>query len=637
MSRSTTAKALSIIIFAVSGAGCSPPGSRPGSNTSPSTLDAATAPLDTGGSSLTAGALATGGTGDVSSPGGAGGSPGGASATAEATGGLPSSAGTTAIAGAAGTAGGAATAAGGSTTGGSKTGGATGAAGAAGSVATGGATGGSKTGGVAGGAGATTGGNMTTGGAASSGGTSSSGTRAPNTGANVNYSKAKQVIDGFGISNAWLYPPASKTGVYDALFSISKGAGLSILRNRVPFRENPTNDDKFINKNTDGTYKYTANSDGSKTFSLNWTNWDVGNTSTLISDIKAAGSDYQVTKFLSTPWTPPNNSVSKWKVSDSYKTMNYNTPEVGGTLDSAHYADYADVLADYVLGYKAKMGVDLTVLSLQNEPNFQCTYESANWTAAQFDTFFGTLKTEFTKKGVFTQLPNLKIMAPEFANVKEDLILPTLSDTNVSSLLGVVGVHQYEFGKSNVNTYSPPTLTNSLAAGKRIWMTEFSTAAWTADTSMTDGLIVARLVHMDLVVGQMSAFLYWWAWGSGNGCLAQSNGNQPKRLYAVGQYSRFVRPDWIRVDAVASPATNVYMSAFKNPAGNQVAVVAINTGTSIVPLALTIDAGRFGALTTYRTSASENLANVGALTGGTTVSVSLAPSSVTTFVGSVGP
>jgi O-glycosyl hydrolase len=204
-------------------------------------------------------------------------------------------------------------------------------------------------------------------------------------------------------------------------------------------------------------------------------------------------------------------------------------------------------------------------------------------------------------------------------------------------VLGVVAAHQYEFGKSNVNSYSPPTLTNSLAAGKRTWMTEFSTAAWTADTSITDGLIVARLVHMDLVVAQMSAFLYWWAWGSGNCCLAQSNGNQPKRLYAVGQYSRFVRPDWLRVDAVASPASSVYMSAFKNPAGNQVAVVAINTGTSIVPLALTIDAGRFGSLTTYRTSASENLANVGALTGGTTVNVSLAPSSITTFVGSVGP
>lgn len=492
-------------------------------------------------------------------------------------------------------------------------------------------------GGSAGTAGAATGG--TTDGTAGSGGTIAGGTPATNPGANVKFLQAMQTIDGFGVSNAWLYPPqaAARTAVYDALFSISKGAGLSLVRNRIPFRENPTNNDAFINKNADGTYQYTANSDGSKTFSLNWSNWDLNNTSALIGDIKAKGADYQVTKFMSTPWTPPNNSVSKWKVSDSYKTMDYTKPEVGGTLDPNFYGDYADLLADYVLGYKAKFGVDLSVLSLQNEPSFQCTYESANWTAAQFHDFFAILRTEFTKKGVFAQLPNLKIMAPESQTVKEDLIVPTLGDSNTADLLGVVGVHQYEYGRGNVSSYAPPVLARSLAAGKRIWMTEFSTAGWAGDTSITDALIVARLVHVDLVVGQMSAFLYWWAWGNGNGCLALVNGTQPKRLYALGQYSRFIRPDWIRVDAVASPAGNVYMSAFKNPAGSQVAVVAINAGTSEVPLALTIDVGRFGALTSYRTSASEDIANVGSVTGGTTANVTLAPFSVTTFVGQVTP
>ena len=537
---------------------------------------------------------------------------------ATATGGLPLTGGTARAGGSAGTSG---------------TGGSSGAGGAGGTAGTAGAGGPRSTGGTA------TGGATTVGGTTSAGGTSAGGAGPANSGANVRFSQAKQVIDGFGVSNAWLYPPSAsaKTAVYDALFSISKGAGLSLLRNRVPFRENPKNDDKFINKNSDGTYQYTANSDGSKTFSLNWSNWDLNNTSALLSDIKTKGADYQVTKFMSTPWTPPNNSVSKWKLSDSYKTMNYSTPEVGGTLDPTHYADYADVLADYALGYKAKFGVDLSVLSLQNEPNFQCTYESANWTAAQFHDFFAILKTEFTKKGVFTQLPNLKIMAPEFQNVKEDLILPTLNDSNTSELLGVVGVHQYEFTKSNATSYTTPVLAKSLAAGKGIWMTEFSTAAWAQDTSMTDGLLVARLVHMDLVVGQMSAFLYWWAWGSGNGFLVNPNGTVPKRLYTLGQYSRFVRPDWHRVDAVANPAANVYLSAFKNPAGDQVAVVAINAGTSQIAFGLTIDSGRFGEMTGYRTSASENIANIGTLTGGTTVTVTLVPTSVTTFVGPVTP
>ena len=250
------------------------------------------------------------------------------------------------------------------------------------------------------------------------------------------------------------------------------------MRNRVPFRENPSNDDQFINKNADGTYKSTTAADGSKTFSLNWFGWDLTNTNGLISDIKAKGADYQVARFMSTPWTPPNNSVSKWKVSDSYKTMDYSKPEVGGTLDPSHYADYADVLADYAIGYRDRFGVDLSVLSLQNEPNFQCTYESANWTAAQFHDFFVVLKSEFTKKGIFSRFPNLKIMAPEYQNVKEDLIVSTLNDSNTADLLGIVGVHQYEFGKNNATSYTPPALSQSLAAGKRIWMTEFSTAAW---------------------------------------------------------------------------------------------------------------------------------------------------------------
>ena len=395
MNRSTITNALSFLVFAALSAGCHEGSGSADGATSPG-QDQTTPPGETGGAGP-----ATGGTGGVVSLGGAGGSQTGGQTTVAITGGFSATGGVIGTGGSAAAPG---------------TGGRTNVVGGGGAPGT--------TGGATGTGGAATGGTKTTGGTASggaaSGGSVSGGTRATNSGANVKFSQGLQVIDGFGVSNAWLYPPNAsiKTAVYDALFSVSKGAGLSILRNRIPFRENPSNDDKFIDKNADGTYKSTAAADGSKTFSLNWFNWDITNTSGLINDIKAKGTDYQVTKFMSTPWTPPNNSVSKWKVSDSYKTMDYSKPEVGGTLDASHYADYADVLADYALGYKAKFGTDLSVLSLQNEPNFQCTYESANWTAAQFHDFLAILKTEFTKKGVFTRFPTLKIMAPEYQNVK---------------------------------------------------------------------------------------------------------------------------------------------------------------------------------------------------------------------------
>jgi glucuronoarabinoxylan endo-1,4-beta-xylanase len=138
----------------------------------------------------------------------------------------------------------------------------------------------------------------------------------------------------------------------------------------------------------------------------------------------------------------------------------------------------------------------------------------------------------------------------------------------------------------------------------------------------------------------MSAFVYWWAWADGNNALVVVNGTSvtvPKRLYTLGQYSRFVRPGWYRVSTTPSPTTNVLLSAFKAPTGGQVAIVAINTGTSQATLPLSIDSGQFGTLTMYRTSASENIASVGTLPGGATVNATLAPSSVTTFVTTVSP
>jgi O-glycosyl hydrolase len=171
-------------------------------------------------------------------------------------------------------------------------------------------------------------------------------------------------------------------------------------------------------------------------------------------------------------------------------------------------------------------------------------------------------------------------------------------------------------------------------------MTEWSTAAWADSAAIADGLILARLVHMDLTSAGMSAFNYWWTWGSGNGVLVVINGTTvtvPKRLYALGQYSRFVRPGWVRVGTTVNPATNVYLSAFKNATGSQVAIVAVNTGASQVQLPLTVDSGQFGTLTQYRTSSSENIANVGTLTAGPTVTATLTASSITTFAGALTP
>jgi O-glycosyl hydrolase len=447
--------------------------------------------------------------------------------------------------------------------------------------------------------------------------------------------RRRQVIDGFGGSNAWTGLPAdtdAKAHVLDLLFSTTRGAGLSIIRNRIPFREQPSNgfDDQFLQKDASGYYLATT-ANGSKTFSLNWRNWDLAGTRALYEAIKAQGTDYQVAAFLSTPWTPPNNRLSNWKIGVP-DPVNY--PQIGGSLDPAHYRDCADVLADYANGFPANMANSLTAISIQNEPDWPAQYETCSWTNEQIAAFLPVLRAEFMAKGVPA---SVKVLAPEDMNFKEDL----LDATSVQEV-DIVGVHQYDW-QSKAN-YAARPLPLTKAAGKKLWMTEFSTS--NGDASIADGLVVASIVHEDLTLAEVNAFLYWWLWTNGtwlsNGSLLNVNGSvvdESKRLYALGQYSRFVRPGWFRVDAATNPLPDVLVSAFEDPASRMTAIVAVNRGGGDATLSLALPApAKFGSLTTYRTSATESLANLGtAVVNASATRVSLKAQSVTTFVGGVAP
>ncbi|MDR1073845.1 MAG: hypothetical protein LBL45_09265, partial [Treponema sp.] len=214
----------------------------------------------------------------------------------------------------------------------------------------------------------------------------------------VDYDDIRQTIDGFGGSDAWKSNPTGQTftTLVEKLYSQSKGIGFVILRNRIPFREryadlgddNPSLNDNFIQTTSDRRYRWTESTVGGekvKTFALNWDSWDLNATKSLIAKIQSIdggpGDDFKV---MSTPWTPPNNSVTQWKEGGKHKggggklsyiggknngADDYTKPDVGGSLKPAYYNDYADLLADYVKGFQSNMGSSLALLSIQNEPD----------------------------------------------------------------------------------------------------------------------------------------------------------------------------------------------------------------------------------------------------------------------------
>ncbi len=434
----------------------------------------------------------------------------------------------------------------------------------------------------------------------------------------IDYNNEKQEIDGFGASNAWStgivqnLPNQTQKEILDALFSTSNGVGLSMVRNRLPY--------DLLSESGD----------------WNWNNWDINGTSWLFNKIKA---DYNVTKFFTTPWTPP----------PFMKTGNRGiNGEIGGTLRADKYQAYADFLADYVNGFKTNKGIDISALSIQNEPNWAPEYESSSWTAADFHHFVKDyLKPTFAQKGVTAQL-----IMPEGLNFSEDLALPTLNDADSRDRVDIVGVHQYAVNQQDPDL-GAKWLTQSKLYNKKLWVTEASTGE-PNDPSINDGIYWAKMIHKDLTIAEVNAFNYWWLWNStkdsvntvgdkgalitfhtdDNGAVKSYDLN--KRLFTLGQYSRFVRPGYKRIHSDVSPATGIYTTAYKDPSNGKLVITAINESDNDTALAFDIDGKAISSYKTYRTSSNEDIANLGDTTvNGSLFQATLKGKSVTTFYAEV--
>ena len=467
----------------------------------------------------------------------------------------------------------------------------------------------------------------------------------------IDFGKPLQTVDGFGFSTAWGNLPVGAANT-DAFFSVTKGAGFSILRNRIPLRENPKLDDEFIEKR-DGAYVFTAVRDAQgsyKKFKLNWTNWDLTATRKLL-DTVGANHDYQLSKVFSSPWTPPNNPIDRWKspTPPEAKSKNRLTeasyatkPEVGGYLDPVHYQDYADLLADYVLGFRAHMGYSLYSLSLQNEPSFDCGYESCDWTPKQFHDFLLVLNKEFTRKGVWKLNPKLKILATEDNNFKDSELSEVYADPSTRNLVQIAAGHQYEYGPwsmggklsnlfSDRDTYQPHRFEASAALRIQVWMTEWNMSAFNGTSEMNRALVVAKVMHQDFTQSNLNAFVFWWS------SSLMQDARPAKLLWAMAQYSRFVRPGWRVIKTSGQSQKGIYITTFADPSMRKFAAVVVNTTPVSTELEIGIKgASRLGPISAYRTSDSQDSKLVATnRSANTSFSDSVTASSITTYYGNI--
>lgn len=325
----------------------------------------------------------------------------------------------------------------------------------------------------------------------------------------------------------------------------------------------------------------------------------------------------------STEWSPP----AKYKNNNNVNGKGDNNTFNNTAANSQGYADY---LVDYVKTIKSTYGVDLWAVSPQNEPDWNTTYESCIWTGAKFLDFVKNyLGPSFKKAGLTT-----KILLGESLNDNLTLVTPTMTDATARAYISVIGGHLYGAG--------PNTLPSSFGTDVEHWETEFSWGSGTnPDNSMSSsagGLKQALLVHKCMVKANMTAYHHWWTvWTDNTGLIA---GTTPsKKLFVLGNYSKFVRPGFVRISATETPASNLSVSAYAS--GKRVVIVVINSGNSAVTQDFSIGS-KFTAtkVTPWVTDPSNNLVRKTPVAlNGSGFSYSLSAQSVTSFVvdGSGGP
>jgi len=299
---------------------------------------------------------------------------------------------------------------------------------------------------------------------------------------------------------------------------------------------------------------------------------------------------------FATPWSPP-------------ASMKSNSNIVGGSLNTASYGAYATYLANFV-SYMKTNGINLYGISVQNEPDYLPSYESCEWTGTEIENFL---------KNNANVIP-IKVIAAESFNYSKSMTDPSLNDAAAAANFAIVATHLYGA--------SPSTYPLAASKGKELWMTEHYTNSTTDANSWPDALGVAEEIQ-NCMNDSFNAYVWWYIRRSYG--LITEDGNVSKRGYCMAQFSKFIRPGFVRVDVPAAPSSGVTVSAYKN--GGSLVVVLVNSNSSASSQSFTVSGATIPALTKYTTSGSKSVANDGsvAVSAGA-FTVSLDAQSITTLV-----
>lgn len=430
-----------------------------------------------------------------------------------------------------------------------------------------------------------------------------------------------QKIQGFGafggIKAYWENPPFYTEAFIDYFLD---DLGATIVRTNIFWDLEPENDNNSSSDLDLSKFNYGAGS-------------NLGRQLPYYVALKEAG----LKKLIATSWTPPD-----WmKLHDDpdripEQCYNCNNCSIGdprrkvcgGRLDPKYYGEYAEYLLAYVKILKQEADIDLYGISIQNEPYFANPFESNVVLPEEYEKLLNVVGRRFRQEGLNTRIFGPEHMAEWSWGVQQNYVNNVFQNGENSPYLDIYAVHGYvdgvapDFGSAEGWTALKNNISDEY--DKPLWMTETSGYAQTHVGVME----LVRSMYLALRFGDISAWVYWSVSGEpGSEFSIMANGEPTVLYHASKQYFRYIRPGAIRVDA-SSEDPEILTLAFKNSSEGSMTLVLINTSEAEKEVVLNIPS-RPAGFDVYRTSASENSAEVGKVTD----SIILPTESITTLVG----
>jgi len=342
----------------------------------------------------------------------------------------------------------------------------------------------------------------------------------------------------------------------------------------------------------------------------NQSSWSVD-----LPDAKDAAS--RGIKVFATAWSPP--SSLRVASGSSYK------------VDPSKYQAYVDHLNGFAKNMKDN-GVNLYALGFQNEPDW-----CGEWSCGSTTEMYNFAKTWGPK----LRTNGIKVITAESFSFNKGYYDPILNDATALTNVDILGTHFYGTSKSSSDATFDYTLFKQKGGTKPFWMTEVYTADVNNKGSNTWPLCldVAYEMHRALALSNMSAYVWWYLkrnYGplhitANNTSAAASAGTISKVGALMGQYSKYVRPGAVRVDATRKVQTDVYTSAFRK--ADSVVLVVVNMASAAKTVSFSIPNMQSTTGAKITTSGTKSLAADGSVTVSSgNFSATLDAQSTTTFV-----